>query len=199
MPRAASPALSAAFLPLTEHFAYEFDIDRQEDRVARLSGFFNEASPELRRLLEGAGAGSHEVQLLDLHGMRAREAKEALKTCTEPVCVVWFGKGSGVLREVFLEFLEAQDRLVLVDLSGETAERPQEAMGLALRADLWEKLEQGLSGAEKKPQKPLKKTEKAPETPATLATPERPAQPAPDLFRLFLAFLEQLLRWLLRR
>lgn len=183
MPRTASPALAARFLPLTEHFAYEFDVDRQEDRVVRLRALLHEADPDLRRLLTDAGAADAELQLLDLHGLRAREAKDALRTCTEPLSVVWFGKGSGVLREVFLEFLDARDDLVLVDMSGETRERPQEAVGLVLRADLHRRLEAAIA-------KPAPETKPAPQprppkTPQTTPQPKPPA-PAPGLLDLLL-------------
>jgi hypothetical protein len=145
MPRGAHPAVTDAFEPLVRHLAYDFEVDPQLDRVARAHSLLHEAGPALRDALRAAGALEAEVQLLDLHGLRAAEARDALRTCTEPICVVWFGKGKGVLREVFLEHLEREDGFLLVDLAGETRERPQEAMGLVLRADLHARLVQALA------------------------------------------------------
>lgn len=144
MPRGAHPAIVDAFEPLVQHLAYDFEVDPQLDRVARAHSLLDEAGPALRAALRACGALEAEVQLLDLHGMRAAEARAALRTCTEPICVVWFGKGKGVLREVFLEYFEREDGFLLVDLAGETRERPQEAMGLVLREDLHERLAQAL-------------------------------------------------------
>ena len=193
MPRSASPALAARFLPLTEHFAYEFDVDRQEDRVVRLRTLLHEADPALQRLLTDAGAADAELQLLDLHGMRAREAKDALRTCTEPISVVWFGKGSGVLREVFLEFLDARDDLVLVDMSGETRDRPQEAMGLILRDDLHRRLEAAIA-------KPAPRVDPKPTRPEPRPAPPAPppSAPAPNLLSFVLRVLRALFDFLRR-
>lgn len=134
------PLLVQRLLPLTEYVAYSMRVDRQEDRVIRVRDFYKNLPSDLRALFDQVGAGQKEVQLLDLHGLRARDAKAALETCTEPVCVVWFGKGGGVLREVFLAFVARQPQLVLVDMSGETQDRPQEAVGLLLRRDLYDAL-----------------------------------------------------------
>ncbi|MFM2244117.1 MAG: hypothetical protein RL071_191 [Pseudomonadota bacterium] len=144
MPRDAHPAITDAFEPLVQHLAYAFEVDPQLDRVARAHTLLDEAGPALRAALQAAGARDAEVQLLDLHGMRAAEARAALRTCTEPICVVWFGKGKGVLRDVFLEHFEREDGFLLVDLAGETRERPQEAMGLVLRDDLHAALQRAL-------------------------------------------------------
>jgi hypothetical protein len=149
MPTPAHRDVVTACLPLVEHLAYELEVERQEDRVARVQELLRHAGPELSRALERMGAKRAEVQLLDMHGMRAREAREALETCTEPISVVWFGKGTGVLREVFLEFLDRRPDLLLVDMSGETAERPQEAMGLVLRRDFHDALVEALQGRER--------------------------------------------------
>lgn len=189
-PAIADPAVVEACRPLLRHLAYERRVERQEDRVVTMRGLVDEAGSTLRRALRDIGAADAEVQLLDLHGLRARDAREALRTCTEPVSVVWFGKGGGVLRDVFLEFLASRDDLVLVDLGGETRERPQEAMGLVLRRDLHDALSGMLNGkARRRPAKPA------------VAPPALPAPPpgASHAFAAFWAWLWGLLRRLTGR
>lgn len=184
-PRLAEPAVVEACRPLLRHLAYEHRVDRQEDRVVTMRGLVDEAGSTLRRALREIGAADAEVQLLDLHGLRAREAREALRTCTEPVSVVWFGKGSGVLREVFLEYLAERPELVLVDMGGETRERPQEAMGLVLRRDLHDALAALLGGK-------ARRRAPRPAPPAPPAPPPGASRP----FAIFWAWLWGLLRWL---
>ncbi len=147
----ANRAVTHACEELLEHLAYALEVERQEDRVLQVRDLLDHAGPVLTGALARAGATAVEVQLLDLHGMRAREAKQALLTCTEPLSVVWFGKGQGVLREIFFEFLTRHPELILVGTSGETEARPEPAMGLILRRDLHDALALALREETKAP------------------------------------------------
>jgi hypothetical protein len=85
------------------------------------------------------------VLVLDLHGMTAKAARQAL-VWDHGITVVFFGKGEGVLEEVFHEVVDEDDDLVLIGTGGATDARPGDAMGVVLSAELAERLSAMLDG-----------------------------------------------------
>lgn len=184
IPRDADRAVRNALADLLEHLAYEREVDPGDDYTEPLEG-------DVADVLGGG-----ELLLLDLHGQRAAAAKERMRAVHEPLAAVWFGKGSGVLRDVFHEVFSSTDDYLLVGLSGETEDRPQPSVGLLVRADAHAALLKALgappakkrgpapapapapekSAAEKKP--PADKKSRKKKEPAAPPAPAAPRNPA---------------------
>jgi hypothetical protein len=148
IPRDADRAVRNALADLLEHLAYEREVDPGDDYTEPLEG-------DVADVLGGG-----ELLLLDLHGQRAAAAKDRMRSVHEPLAAVYFGKGSGVLRDVFHEVFSSTDDYLLVGLSGETEDRPQPSLGLLVRADAHAALVKALGAAPEKKKRPAAAAEK---------------------------------------
>lgn len=127
------PTVRDALRPFVAWFGYEFDLSGVTARVIDLNGLDAPALGLLPAAVrEGWEADGVDIAVLDLHGKRAAEARDLLDYIEGEVSVVYFGKGSGVLRSVFEQWVAAQAERRLVGLSGHTEDEDVPAVGVLM-------------------------------------------------------------------
>lgn len=72
------------------------------------------------------------VHIVDLHGQRARDAEALLDHLEGDIAIVFFGKGKGVLRNVFMRVMGAQTQWLVLGYSGHTLD--EDVPGVAILA-----------------------------------------------------------------
>ena len=133
-----------AFAPLVEYFGYQWAIGDKNDNRA-LYHFEPYLGPALAAAVEALQLWSTPVHVVDLHGDRARTARERLAQPLRGIRVIYFGKGAGVLATVFEEWAgRVSDELVVVGVSGYTDAEPVPSVGVVVPYRLVEALEAAL-------------------------------------------------------
>lgn len=136
-----------AFAPLVEYFGYQWAIDGKNDNRA-LYHFEPYLGPELRAAIAALDLWSTPVHVVDLHGDRARTARERLAQPLRGIRVIYFGKGAGVLASVFEEWAgRVGDELVVVGVSGYTDAEPVPSVGVVVPYRLVDTLEAALDSS----------------------------------------------------
>lgn len=115
------------FRPLARYFADSHQFGVNKLRAVSWSGVRagRRRSNSHRATVAYCVANDATLQVADLHGMRAREARRVLRPAAADVVAVCHGKGTGVLREVTHE--EMHDRYLFVS----TATRGQGRGGVS--------------------------------------------------------------------
>ena len=104
--------------------------------------------PALAAAVEALQLWSTPVHVVDLHGDRARTARERLAQPLSGIRVIYFGKGAGVLATVFEEWAgRVSDDLVVVGVSGYTDAEPVPSVGVVVPYRLVEALEAALDSS----------------------------------------------------
>jgi hypothetical protein len=136
-----------AFAPLVEYFGYHWTIDGKNDNRA-LYHFEPYLGPELRAAIAALDLWSTPVHVVDLHGDRARTARERLERPLPGIRVIYFGKGAGVLASVFEEWAgRVGHELVVVGVSGFTDAEPVPSVGVVVPYRLVDTLEAALDSS----------------------------------------------------
>jgi len=161
-----------AFAPLVEHFGYAWAIGgRSENRsVYHLE---DQLGPALTGALEELDLWSTAVHVVDLHGDRARTARERLERPLPGIRVIYFGKGAGVLARIFEEWAEkVSEELVVVGVSGHTDAEPVPSVGVVVPRALVDAIESVLDAPQEQPRKSAARSA-VPRKDAAVARPGR--------------------------
>lgn len=130
-PPSAEPAIQEAFKAFCHWFGFSFPLTGRVSQVISIGDIDGDplrAIPgRLHRALLKPEATVH---IVDLHGQRAREAESLLDHLEGDVAIVFFGKGKGVLRNVFLRVMGAQESWVVVGYSGHTLDEDVPGVGV---------------------------------------------------------------------
>ena len=102
LPKDADRAVRNALSDLLAYAAFELEVEEGSDEAVPTDTFEAWIDPEVLAAL------GDPVLVLDLHGQRAAAARGRMKSVHEPLALVYFGKGTGVLRDVFFEVFAAR-------------------------------------------------------------------------------------------
>ena len=169
----ADDTVAGALRAFGEYFGYTFDLpDAGSPKTRRpfeTEQGLHLAPPECR-------ARGIAVRVLDLHGLRAQQARSVLDFEGD-LTVVYFGKGKQVLRTVFHECLRAHPSCRLAMESGETDEDESPGVGVVISASLHEVVRSAAAQRPAVAKEPRRSRGAHPEALPPTTPPRRPPPP----------------------
>lgn len=135
-------ALQQSIENLADHFGFHHRIGGVSEQLAAplITPLFVRPTREVER---GVDATLQRVTVLDLHAMRAKDARRELDrlTASPPdLAVIFHGKGTGALRELVDEYLTDHPTLRFLAHAGAHAERPEPGATLCIHQDCLSRL-----------------------------------------------------------
>ena len=120
------PRVRDALRPLLEYFGYQHELDGHRGSVSSLP------TSSVQRIVPSVSGGLTEpIKIIDLHGLRVHEAKSAM-SWGPALTAVYFGKGEGVMRDLFFEQVNHDTSVSVVGESGDTWASDETAVALLI-------------------------------------------------------------------
>lgn len=176
-------ALQQSIENLADHFGFHHRIGGVSEQLAAplITPLFVRPTRELER---GVDATLQRVTVLDLHAMRAKDARRELDrlTASPPdLAVIFHGKGTGALRELVDEYLTDHSTLRFLAHAGAHAERPEPGATLCIHkdclsrlTDLYRSADRSMPASKPAAKRPAPAKAARSEAPAERSVPARP-------------------------